>query len=345
MRTPLLSICIATYNRAGYIGETLQSIISQVTNEVEIVIVDGASTDNTGSVVRGYNEVYKQIRYVPLSSKGGVDRDFCKAVELAKGKYCWLMSDDDILKQGAVQTVLDEIRHNGYSLIIVNSEVRSVDLSKLVDKRRLQIYENKVYTPLENEKLFVETANYLSFIGCVVIDKHLWDEREKERYFGSAFVHVGVIFQSTIPSKALIIAEPYIMIRYGNAEWTKRAFEIWMFKWPNLIWSFSNFSDKAKLQIIPKEPYLRYSTLLVYRARDAYSISDYFHFIAPRLKSKWGSFVSKKIAQLPGCFVNFIGLLYYSFFYKGSRLPSEELKGSRFYYVNCLKKVSKRILW
>ena len=334
-----LSICIATYNRAKYIGETLESIISQITDEVEIVIVDGASTDGTSSVVKGYAEVCKQIRYIRLSSKGGVDQDFCKAVELAKGEYCWLMSDDDILKQGAIQTVLDEIQHNNYSLIIVNSEVRNTDLSKLVDKKRLQINENKIYTPAENEKLFVEAVNYLSFMGCVVINKRLWDERGKEKYLGSAFIHVGVIFQSPIPSNTLIIAEPYIIIRYGNAEWTTRAFEIWMFKWPNLIWSFPNFSDRAKSQIILKEPYRRYLTLLMYRARGAYSINDYFHFIAPRLKSKWKRFVSKIIAWLPGCFVNSLGIFYYSFFYKTSRLPLMEMKNSRFYYVNCFKRV------
>ena len=41
MTQPLLSICIATYNRARFIGETLDSIIPQVTPAVEIVIVDG----------------------------------------------------------------------------------------------------------------------------------------------------------------------------------------------------------------------------------------------------------------------------------------------------------------
>ena len=88
MTKPLLSICVATYNRAEYIGETLESIIPQITDEVEIVIVDGASTDNTSSVVKHYIEVCKQINYIQLPSKGGVDQDFCKAVEFAKGEYC-----------------------------------------------------------------------------------------------------------------------------------------------------------------------------------------------------------------------------------------------------------------
>ncbi len=200
MKKPLLSICIATYNRAGFIGETLASIIPQLNDDVELLIVDGASTDNTEGVVLNYIDAALRIRYVRLPIKGGVDQDFCKAVELAGGKYCWLMSDDDLLRPGAVRAVLEELRHDNYSLIIVNSEVRNRDFSKLIDKRRLQIDCNKIYAPEESENFFVDTANYLSFIGCVVINRHLWNGREKERYFGSSFIHVGVIFQSTIPS-------------------------------------------------------------------------------------------------------------------------------------------------
>ena len=61
MKKPLLSICIATYNRANFIGETLDSIILQLTEDVEVVIVDGASTDNTREVVESYvkNNTYE----------------------------------------------------------------------------------------------------------------------------------------------------------------------------------------------------------------------------------------------------------------------------------------------
>ena len=52
-----LSICIPTYNFGEFIGATLQSIIKQATDEVEIVVVDGASTDNTAEVVRAFQRM------------------------------------------------------------------------------------------------------------------------------------------------------------------------------------------------------------------------------------------------------------------------------------------------
>ncbi len=58
-----LSICIPTYNRAQFIGGTIQSLISQAGNNVEIVIVDGASTDNTTKVVQGYQQKFKNLVY------------------------------------------------------------------------------------------------------------------------------------------------------------------------------------------------------------------------------------------------------------------------------------------
>ena len=109
MKKPLLSVCIATYNRAEYIGKTLESIIPQLTDEVEIVIADGASTDNTSRVVKHYAEACKQINYIQLPSKGGVDQDYCKAVELANGEYCWLFTDDDLIQPMAISTALNEI--------------------------------------------------------------------------------------------------------------------------------------------------------------------------------------------------------------------------------------------
>src|SRR4051794_4708620 len=113
-----LSICIATRNRAALIGATLESIVTQCTGEVEVVILDGASTDNTEQVVRLYQMRFPCVRYFRQDTNLGIDRDFASAVDLAEGEYCWLFSDDDVLKPGAVRIVLDALQGN-YPLVIV----------------------------------------------------------------------------------------------------------------------------------------------------------------------------------------------------------------------------------
>lgn len=309
MTKPRLSICIATYNRAGYIGQTLESIIPQVTDEVEIVIADGASTDATADVVKGYAETCRQIHYTRLPSKGGVDQDYCKAVELAQGEYCWLFTDDDLLKPGAVNAALNEIS-KGYSLIVVNAQVMNLDFSKVMENKRLQIDANEIYSESEMERLFKRAVSYMSFIGCVVINRDLWLRREKERYFGTEFIHVGVIFQAPLPAPALVIAEPYITIRLGNAQWTRRAFEIWMYKWPNLLGSFAHISEQTRREYLKIQSWKRLKNIITCRAMGGYSLEEYRKHFAAEDSSLWWRSVVLFVALMPACFVNLFLLSY-----------------------------------
>ena len=306
MRAPLLSICIATYNRAQYIGETLESIIPQLTDEVEIVIVDGASTDQTRDVVKSYTEVCKNINYIQLPAKEGIDQDFCKAVEYAQGEYCWLFTDDDLLKPNAISTVLNEISKE-YSLIVINVQVMDKDISKVLQPKLIPIDTNEIYDGSKLEQLFQRVIPYISFIGCVVINRALWMQREKKQYFGTEFIHVGVIFQAPLPAPALIIAEPYISIRYGNAQWTSRAFEIWMFKWPKLLYSLTSISGKTRQRHQITNP-LRLMKIIIYRALGAYSLKEYQKWFIPKGSSFPWKFVALIIAILPVSFVNLVVL-------------------------------------
>jgi glycosyltransferase involved in cell wall biosynthesis len=276
-----LSICIATYNRARYIGETLDSIIPQLTDEIELLVVDGASTDDTESVMNAYSAKCKNLRFVRLPVKGGVDQDYNKAVELARGKMCWLFTDDDLLKPGAVANVIKGI-DEGHALIVINAEICTVDLSKTLQSRRLMMEKNTTYTGNDLDLFFTDASVYLTFIGAVIIRRSLWLEREREKYYGTEFIHVGVIFQQPLPGTALIIAEPFIRIRYSNAQWESRRFNIWMFKWPNLLWSFDKISAEAKQKVTPREPWRNLRSLIVQRSDGEYNVSMYHQYLSDK---------------------------------------------------------------
>jgi abequosyltransferase len=339
-----LSICIATLNRGAFIGATLDSIISQANEEVEIVIVDGASTDNTEEIVRLYQKKFSQLRYVRLSVKGGVDQDYCRAVELAQGEYCWLFTDDDILKPGAIQAVMAAMQHD-YDLIIVNAEVKDTNLSRVLEDRLLHFVNNMTYQTRDFERFFVDVADYLSFIGCVVIKRSLWNEREKEQYFGTVFVHVGVIFQQPFNDNIMVLVEPLISIRYGNALWTSKSFEISFFKWPDLIWSFPLFPETAKRKVCKREPWRSYKALLIYRGRGAFSLKEYRMLVEPHLRSSMERLFVRMIAQFPGPLLNTGLIIYFSIFrsfYPKSSMRSVDFKNSRFYFKNLIKYESKK---
>jgi glycosyltransferase involved in cell wall biosynthesis len=101
-----ISFCIPTLNRARELQASLRSIIRQADQSVEIVIVDGGSTDETLAVIETCKASFTQIRVYTSEFRNGVDRDVLQSVSMAHGTFCWLFSDDDLLEQGALERVL-----------------------------------------------------------------------------------------------------------------------------------------------------------------------------------------------------------------------------------------------
>ena len=278
---PKLSLCIATFKRARFIGETLDSILAQLEPGVEVVVVDGASPDDTPEVVARHASGRPELRYFREPVNSGIDGDYDKAVGYARGEYCWLMTDDDLLLPGAVRRVLESLA-DGPDLVVVNAETRTPDLSKLVDERLLPDREDKVYGSAGEDAFLARAGSLLSFIGAVVIRREAWLERERTAYYGTVFVHVGVIFQPPPLGRVRTLAEPLIRIRWGNAMWTSRGFEIWMFKWPKLIWSFGQYSEEARAAVCPREPWRNLRMLGLHRALLGYSSAEYQTYLADR---------------------------------------------------------------
>ncbi len=322
-----LSICIATFKRGQFIGETLDSILGQMEPGVEIVVVDGASPDDTPEVMARYAAAHPEIRYFRESINSGVDADFDKAMGYAKGEFCWLMTDDDLLCPSALSTVLATLDGKN-DLVIVNAQVKSVDLSELFEKQRLAFDADKAYRAVDREDFFTEIAAYLSFIGCVVIRRSCWMARERNAYYGSLFIHVGVIFQNPPLENVRVIAKPQIIIRYGNAMWTSRSFEVWMFKWPGLIWSFPDFSEEAKRKVCRREPWRSAKALFHNRALGAYSSAEF--------KKIWqadlGTF-EKMIAYLlsifPASLANMVMVVHFALLAQPARMALHDLLFSR----------------
>lgn len=334
-----LSICLATYNRGRFIGETLDSILPQLGKGVELLVVDGASPDNTEEVMSRYLTRYPAIRYFREQENSGVDRDYDKAVGYALGEYCWLMTDDDLLNEGAVASVLHALI-DGPDLVVVNSELKTVDMSTVLTKGIIDRFGSERYGPLDAEKFFVEVAKYLSFIGSVVIKRRLWTERDRATYYGSLFVHVGVIFQKPL-NMVRVIRKPLIAIRYGNAMWTPRGFEIWMFKWPGLIWSFTHYTSQARSMICAREPWQAKKRVLLYRALGGYGRAEYQRFIAPKVTGS-ARMVYATIASLPAVLLNSLASVYCAFINTKARSDLYDLSRSK--YATWLSRALARFL-
>jgi hypothetical protein len=249
-----------------------------------------------------------------------------------------MMSDDDVLTPGAAAEVLGHCRE-GFDLIIVNAEDRDGELGEILGEKRLPFPEDRVYRPPDSDRFFSDAANHLSFIPCVVIRRAFWLSRARGPYYGSLFVHVGVIFQDRLPGNALVVARPLVSVRNANVSWAARSFEIWMFKWPELIWSFNGFSDRIKASVLPREPWRGLKALLIHRAMGSYSLEEYRRWISPRAATWSWKALAWAVGAAPGHMVNALALLFCVLLYKNNRIPRFNLSNSRFSLTRSRKRI------
>jgi len=219
-----LSFCIPTRNFGAFIGQTLDSIVRQATDSVEIVVVDGASSDNTPKVVRDVQRSFPRLKYHRSEVNRGVDRDLARAVELAEGDYCWLMSSDDVLRSNAIGRMLDEIQR-GHDLYLCNrtecdfalSAIRSVPwLSEVCGDREFAL------TSASGLMEYLGAARSLgalfSYISSLVVSRKRWDAVAlNATVWGTNYAHVFRIMSCLRQQGTLrYISEPLVMCRGRN---------------------------------------------------------------------------------------------------------------------------------
>ncbi len=110
MSNPLISILIANYNNGKYIVETLESAISQTYKNIEIIIVDDCSSDNSLEIVKNYIETHLDydIRLYKNNHNYGCGRTKRKCVDIAMGAYFAFLDPEDTIRKDAVEILFNE---------------------------------------------------------------------------------------------------------------------------------------------------------------------------------------------------------------------------------------------
>jgi len=92
----LVSIAVATYNGERFLQSQLESIIKQTYHNLEIIIVDDASHDNTFEIIKEYASRDERIKYFKNETNCGVIKTFERAIKLTQGRFIALADQDDI---------------------------------------------------------------------------------------------------------------------------------------------------------------------------------------------------------------------------------------------------------
>jgi glycosyltransferase involved in cell wall biosynthesis len=97
MNNPKISFVVPCYRLSHVLAECVESILSQTYTDLEVLIMDDNSPDNTGRVARSFKDC--RVKYIHNPENLGHLRNYNKGITLSRGKYVWLISADDYLRQ------------------------------------------------------------------------------------------------------------------------------------------------------------------------------------------------------------------------------------------------------
>lgn len=173
--TPLLSFCIPTRNRAAFLCEFLESLATQITPEVEVVISDDGSTDKTDAVIESFRTRLPQLNARRVDPPLRYDRNLLHAVSMARGKYCWLFGDDDRLEAGGLAAVMEALKTTP-DLTGLTTDRISYDsaLANRLSVRALKQQQSALFR--DANEAFLRLLDRLGFLSCQVVNRALWNE-------------------------------------------------------------------------------------------------------------------------------------------------------------------------
>ena len=198
MMQPILSICIPTYNGEKTIKNLLDILLPQVFNDVEIIVSDNCSTDSTSLIIQEYRKKYSFIKYFKNESNIGADGNFLRCMKIAKGRFIWLISDDDLF-MGDLSHIIGFLTKNmDLDLVYCSTANFYEHYSEKGDFVRPKDFINTDFVTLDKNLFFKYAKYYWGFVSSFIINKKAFDLIESpERFFGTywlqSYIHLNCI--------------------------------------------------------------------------------------------------------------------------------------------------------
>ncbi len=127
---PKVSVIIPVYNTAGYLESALLSVVDQTLKEIEIIIINDGSTDNSRLIIEELQKKEPRIKYYQQANQGqSVARN--KGLDNAIGDYVYFMDSDDILENNALELCYQRCKTDNLDFGFFDADVFSEDGSTL----------------------------------------------------------------------------------------------------------------------------------------------------------------------------------------------------------------------
>jgi glycosyltransferase involved in cell wall biosynthesis len=287
-----LAVSIPTFKRPELLQRCLEALAKQcITRGVEIYVFDDSCSDINRKVYEKLVPIYSNIQVNINAINLGIDKNIDQCITVPQSSYVWVIGEDDLVENGAIDLILERIESNHPEYMFVNYQYISNDY-----KRRLDVAIPEMVDQTYVAGVFFEKNGWATgFLGANIVNKKNWDSRCVD-YLGTYFNHVGKIFSALDPSDEITaITKPIIFNRaesLNSFSWLHECFEVmegFGFMTDSLgsskpIWA--NYAKGCLVNYNNKINFMSYKSLLVLRAHGVYNFQKYQKYIARVNKSK-----------------------------------------------------------
>ena len=173
MLKPKISVVIPTYNRESKILKSINSVLNQTYKNIEVLVIDDNSTDNTKDVVKSIKD--KRLKYIKLPKNMGSCYARNIGIKKAKGKYITFQDSDDVYDSKKIEKQYLNLKNNKSDMDFCKVKIIKKDNSIIFpnDEQIKSINENKILDELCNGN-FISTQAI--FVKRKIIKKYMFDE-------------------------------------------------------------------------------------------------------------------------------------------------------------------------
>lgn len=166
----LVSVCVPTFNGSEFLKESIESILNQTYRNLDILVIDDKSSDETCDIVKSYMDHDERIRLIKNRENIGLVRNWNKCIQQSNGEWIKFHFQDDMMNPNTIEKMMLMASDKKMNLILTDREYifeKGVDrkylssLSKLSD----QFKEDTIVTPIQIFKLIEEKSIEHNFLG------------------------------------------------------------------------------------------------------------------------------------------------------------------------------------
>jgi len=177
---PLVSVVVPTYNRSKLLVRTIDSILNQTYENIELIVVSDGSTDNTKETVTSIGD--KRILFTEQANSGGCASPRNHGIRLSKGDYIAFCDDDDIWLSTKLEKQMSELENHPNSPLCYTNMSRFDETTEWINSIEGGYADFKTLLNFNNIAIssVVVRRNILNEIGCFNEDRRVGSAEDYE---------------------------------------------------------------------------------------------------------------------------------------------------------------------